>query len=250
MNEACSSERLLESTRRLIAKREDIAELTGLSPDGFLDFPDLAGALLAAVAGLPADLVVSVYRAAPDLEAISLVDIFETARRNFETGGAVAALLFARGVHATMGHRVTHRLWLEGDHIGALAVKARCAGAFATDIHPGAQIGAGFWLDHGLGFVAGETAVIGQNVSIWHNVTLGSTLSDSGNARHPVVENGAVIGAGALILGHIRIGAGANIAAGAIVTRDVPPGTLVTGPKAQNRGPARISFASPSGDKL
>lgn len=239
----CQLEALLEDTNRLLAERADIAALTGLSQEAFGDFPSLAGALLQAVAGLPGDLVARIYAAAPDHAETSLTDIFETTRRNFEPGGAVGTLLFARGVHAVMGHRVAHWLWQAGDPMGALAVKARCARAFGTDIHPGAQIGAGFWLDHGLGFVAGETAVIGQNVSIWHNVTLGSTLTDSGPHRHPRIADNVVIGAGACVLGNISIGTGANIAAGAIVTSDVPASAMVAGPRAQEKGPARVSFA-------
>ncbi len=152
---------------------------------------------------------------------------------------------FARGVHAVMAHRIAHHLWQEGDHTRALAIKSRLGRAFSTDIHPAARIGAGFWLDHGLGFVAGETCVIGQDVSIWHNVTLGSTLSDSGPQRHPVIGDGAVIGAGAIILGNVTVGAGANVAAGALVVTDVAPGTVVVGAKARQVGTAKVSFREP-----
>ncbi|MEP1943837.1 MAG: serine O-acetyltransferase EpsC, partial [Sulfitobacter sp.] len=183
------------------------------------------------------------YAASPELVELSLHDIAETARRNFEPGGAVAALLFARGVHAVMAHRIAHQLWEEGDHPLASAVKSRLGRAFSTDIHPAARIGAGFWLDHGLGFVAGETCQIGQDVSIWHNVTLGSTLSDSGPQRHPTIGDGAVIGAGAMILGNVTVGARANVGAGAIVITDVAPATVVVGAKARHVGAAKISFS-------
>jgi len=91
--------------------------------------------------------------------------------------------------------------------------------------------------------VVGETAVIGKDVSIWHNVTLGSTLTDSGPNRHPRVGDCAVIGAGAILLGDIDIGEGANIAAGAIVVSDVPAYTTMVGAKGRNVGAAKVSFA-------
>ena len=238
---------LVADTEALLHDTPEVAALIGIRPRRFDDFADLAGALLAAFAGVPGDVVRRTYAANPALVALSSHDIAETARRNFEPGGAAAALLFARGVHAVMAHRVAHQLWQDGAHTLALAVKSSFGRAFATDIHPGARIGAGFWLDHGLGFVAGETCVIGRDVSIWHNVTLGSTLSDSGPQRHPTLQDGVVVGAGAIVLGNVTIGAGANVAAGAIVITDVAPETVVVGAKARQVGPARISFRQSSG---
>lgn len=236
---------LVADTEALLNDSPDSAALLGIQPRRFDSFADLAGALLAAFAGVPGDVIRKAYAANPGLVELSNHDIAETARRNFEPGGAVAALLFARGVHAVMAHRVAHQLWLDGAQTLALAVKSSFGRAFSTDIHPGARIGAGFWLDHGLGFVAGETCVIGQDVSIWHNVTLGSTLSDSGPQRHPTIRDGAVIGAGAIILGNVTIGAGANVAAGAIVVSDVAPATVVVGVKARQVGAANVSFRPP-----
>jgi len=236
---------LVTDTEALLNDNSDAAALLGIQPRRFDDFADLAGALLASFAGVPADVVRRVYATTPGLVDLSCHDIAETARRNFEPGGAVASLLFARGVHAVMAHRVAHQLWREGEYTLALAVKSSFGRAFSTDIHPGARIGPGFWLDHGLGFVAGETCVIGQDVSIWHNVTLGSTLSDSGLQRHPTIGDGAVIGAGAIVLGNVTVGAGANVAAGAIVVTDVAPATVVVGAKARQVGPAKITFRQP-----
>ncbi|MCJ7871160.1 serine O-acetyltransferase [Phaeobacter sp. J2-8] len=236
---------LVADTEALLNDHPDTAALLGIQPRRFAGFADLAGTLLASFAGVPGDVVRRVYAANPGLVDLSSHDIAETARRNFEPGGAVASLLFARGVHAVMAHRVAHQLWQEGDYTLALAVKSAFGRAFSTDIHPGARIGPGFWLDHGLGFVAGETCVIGEDVSIWHNVTLGSTLSDSGAQRHPTLRDGAVIGAGAIILGNVTVGAGANVAAGAIVITDVAPATVVVGANSRQVGPAKVSFAKP-----
>lgn len=238
---------LCAATEALLRDSPDTAALLRVEPRRFDDFADLAGALLGAFSGVPGDVVRRVYANYPGLVELTHSDITETARRNFEPGGAVASLLFARGVHAVIAHRVAHQLWQEGDHTLVLAVKSSFGRAFSTDIHPGAQIGPGFWLDHGLCFVAGETCVIGQDVSIWHNVTLGSTLSDSGAQRHPTLQDGAVIGAGAIILGNVSVGAGANVAAGAIVIEDVPAGTVVVGAKARTVGAAKVSFQRTEG---
>jgi serine O-acetyltransferase len=233
---------LIKDVQNMLASAPNARAILGLSP--FDDFASLAGALFASLIGNPAvgRTVCATYRADEALAEMSLYDINETARRNFEPGGAPATLLFSRGVQAVMAHRVAHKAWTDGDHTLALAVKATCGRAFDTDIHPAAKIGAGLWLDHGLGFVVGETSVIEEDVSIWHNVTLGSTLNDDGPCRHPHIGRGAVIGAGAILLGKIKIGQGSNIAAGAIVIDDVPDNSLVVGNKAQIRGKSRVSF--------
>jgi serine O-acetyltransferase len=239
--------RLLTEVQEVLAAAPEARAILGLGD--FDSFASLAGALFASLTANAAvgRAVASAYGAEPALVALSAYDIAETARRNFEPGGPAATLLFARGVQAVMAHRVAHQFWGQGDRTLALAIKAVCGRAFGTDMHPAARVGAGLWLDHGLGFVLGETAVIEEDVSIWHNVTLGSTLTDDGPFRHPHVGRGAVIGAGAILLGGIRIGAGANIGAGAIVVEDVAEGALVLGPKAQARGAARVRFAKAEG---
>ena len=238
---------LVDESRALLSGRPDIAALLGLRAGDCRDFATLAGALLGRICANAAigEAVRAVYGENPSLAAVSAHDIAETARRNFEPGGAAATLLFARGAQAVMGHRVAHQIWAGGDRLRALAVKSALSRALGTDIHPGARIGGGLWLDHGLGCVIGETAEIGENVSIWHNVTLGSTLTARGPARHPRIGAGVVIGAGATILGNIGIGAGANIAAGAVVLSDVPEAMIVAGPRGEIRGPARVSFVPP-----
>ncbi|NRB18781.1 MAG: serine acetyltransferase [Rhodobacteraceae bacterium] len=236
--------KLIDDIQALLAGDAALTKLLELQP--FTDFAELAGTLLASLCHSPAmgAVVREVYASDRQLVEMSCYDISETARRNFEPGGAPATLLFSRGLQAIMAHRVSHKLWEDGNTNLSLATKAAFGRAFSTDIHPAAQIGAGLWLDHGLGFVVGETAVIAEDVSIWHNVTLGSTLNDSGSHRHPHIGRGAVIGAGAMLLGGITIGAHANIAAGAIVVQDIPQGALAVGAKASIRGDARISFSA------
>jgi serine O-acetyltransferase len=239
--------KLVDDVQDLLNTSPQVKAVLNLEP--FEDFAQLAGSLFTQLCHSTAigKTVRSAYAADAALAETTIYDITETARRNFEPGGPPATMLFSRGVQAIMAHRVAHKLWVDGDTNLSLAMKAACGRTFSTDIHPAAQIGAGLWLDHGLGFVAGETSVIGQDVSIWHNVTLGSTLNDSGSHRHPHIGTGAVIGAGAILLGGITIGANANIAAGAIVVQDVPKGMLVVGSKATIRGPSRITFSQSEG---
>jgi len=233
---------LAQDARDFLQGNAAAVRLLGLQRTEFDNFAELIASVLQAVAGIGPELTREVYEASPELVAISTRDILETARRNFEPGGAPATLLFSRGVQAVLAHRVAHAIWQSGDTVLALALKSVAGRAFSTDIHPAAKIGSGLWLDHGLGFVVGETCVIGEDVSIWHNVTLGSTLSDSGSQRHPIIQDRAVIGAGAIVLGNITVGAGSNIAAGAIVVHDVPAQTLVVGSKSRTIGSAKISF--------
>lgn len=239
--------KLIQDVAVFLHENATAARLLGIEKTRFEGFSDLAATVLQAVAGIDHVLSKQAFDESPGLAEISVYDICETARRNFEPGGAAATLLFARGVHAVLAHRVAHAFWQRGEPVLALAIKSVAGRAFSTDIHPAATIGAGLWLDHGLGFVVGETCVIGKNVSIWHNVTLGSTLNDSGAQRHPVIHDGAVIGAGAIILGNVTIGIDANVAAGAIVVEHVPAHTLVVGSKSRTLGAAKISF-SPSRD--
>jgi serine O-acetyltransferase len=177
----------------------------------------------------------------PDALEAAVEDVIATAERNMEPGGMTASLLFARGVHALIGHRVVHGLWRAGRTGPALALKTVLGRAFSTDIHPAARFGRRIFLDHGLGFVVGETAVIEDDVSIWHGVTLGSTLKQEGD-RHPKIRAGAVIGADAIILGNVEVGEQAFVAAGAIVLQDVPPRTTVAGVPARERQRSAGSF--------
>lgn len=146
-------------------------------------------------------------------------------------------LLYFKGFQALVCYRVSHYLWNEGRTEFALYLQSLISETFAVDIHPAAQIGCGILLDHATGFVAGETAVIENNVSILHAVTLGGTGKDRGD-RHPKVRSGVLLGAGAKILGNVEIGTGAKVGAGSVVLKDVPPHTSVAGVPAQIIGKA------------
>ncbi len=247
-------QRLLPDTRDLLAAEPGLSVLLGIEAGELSDLSDLLAAALAACLpeGRARDWVrgmaVELFRDDADLLETALDDLLVTAARDDQPGGAPRVLLFANGYHALLSYRLSRALWLAGRETLALAVKAQFTRALSVEIWPQARIGRGVWFDHGLGLVIGQTAVIEEDVSLWHGVTLGSNFVDIGEGRHPRVRRGAVIGAGALVLGPIEVGAGATVAAGAIVTKDVPPGHVVTGPRATDRGAARCAGFTPLAD--
>lgn len=146
-------------------------------------------------------------------------------------------LLYFKGFHALVTHRFAHALWQTGRRDFALYLQSQCSRVFTMDIHPAAQIGVGLMLDHGHSIVFGETCVIGDNVSILHGVTLGGTGKEAGD-RHPKIGDNVLIGAGAKVLGNIRIGSCSRIAAGSVVLKDVPACKTVAGVPAEIIGDA------------
>ncbi|MEK7949071.1 serine O-acetyltransferase [Luteolibacter soli] len=137
-------------------------------------------------------------------------------------------LLFFKGFMAISTYRVSHHLWNHGRRELALYFQSLASEVFAVDIHPAARIGCGILLDHATSFVVGETAIIEDNVSILHEVTLGGTGKESGD-RHPIIRSGVLLGAGAKILGRVEIGEGAKVGAGSVVLNDVAPHSTVAG---------------------
>ena len=137
-------------------------------------------------------------------------------------------LLYFKGFHALQLHRVSNWLWLQDRRSLALLMQSRASMKFGVDIHPAATFGNGIMLDHATGLVVGETAVVGNQVSILQSVTLGGTGKEHGD-RHPKIADGVLISAGAKILGNIRVGEGAKVGAGSVVLRDVPAHTTVAG---------------------
>ncbi|MFN4942218.1 MAG: serine O-acetyltransferase [Akkermansiaceae bacterium] len=149
-------------------------------------------------------------------------------------------LLFFKGFMALSTYRVSHQLWKDGRRWLALYLQSISSEVFSTDIHPAATIGCGILLDHATSFVVGETAIIEDDVSILHEVTLGGTGKETG-ARHPIIRSGVLIGAGAKILGRVEIGTHAKVGAGSVVLSDVPPHKTVAGVPAVIVGEARES---------
>jgi serine O-acetyltransferase len=141
----------------------------------------------------------------------------------------VAEILFSYpGFHAVIIHRIAHRLWRSRMYF--LGRFASHMGRFLTgiEIHPGAKIGRAFFIDHGMGVVIGETAEVGDNVTLYHGVTLGGTTWQKGK-RHPTIGSNVVIGAGAKVLGPVHIGANTRIGANSVVLNDIPPNSIVVG---------------------
>lgn len=132
------------------------------------------------------------------------------------------------GVQAVAAHRVANALWRSGVPLAPFAVSWLARSVTGIEIHPGASIGSGFFIDHGSGVVIGETAEIGDNVTVYQGVTLGGTGFQIGK-RHPTVEDNVTIGSGAKLLGPVRIGHGAKIGANTVVVEDVPPRSTVVG---------------------
>ncbi|GFP99011.1 serine acetyltransferase 5 [Phtheirospermum japonicum] len=181
------------------------------------------------------DLFLSIFLADAALRSATVADLRAAWVRD------PACLSFShclsyKGFLACQAHRVAHKLWTESCRPIALALQSRISNVFNVDIHPAAKFGKGILFDHATGVVIGETAVIGNNDSILHHVTLGGTGKCVGD-RHPKVGDGVLIGAGATILGGVKIGDGATIGAHSVVLKDVPPRSTAVG------NPARILLA-------
>ncbi len=158
-------------------------------------------------------------------------------------------LLFFKGFQAVQAYRLGHWLWLKGRRDLAYFLQMRVSEVFGIDIHPGAKMGRGIMIDHAHSIVIGETAVVGDNVSMLHSVTLGGTGKEHDD-RHPKIGNGVLIGAGAKVLGNIKVGHCSRIAAGSVVLEDVPPMKTVAGVPARIVGEAGCAQPSVSMNHL
>lgn len=174
------------------------------------------------------EVIEQAFASDPGIGTAIRCDLLAVQQRDSACPDHAVAFLFFKGFHALQSYRIAHWLWRQDRHPLALFLQNRMSCEFAVDIHPAALIGHGILFDHATGVVIGETAVVGDNVSIMQSVTLGGTGKESGD-RHPKVADGVLIGAGAKILGNIRIGEGAKVSAGSVVLADVPPHTTVAG---------------------
>lgn len=155
-------------------------------------------------------------------------DLLAVVERDSASHELYIPFLYFKGYHALQSQRIAHWLWNNGRQSMALFFQNRISVKFSVDIHPAARMGKGIMLDHATGLVIGETAIVGDNVSILQSVTLGGTGKDEAD-RHPKIGNGVLISAGAKILGNIRVGEGAKVGAGSVVLEEVPPHTTVAG---------------------
>ncbi|GLC36489.1 hypothetical protein PLESTB_000153800 [Pleodorina starrii] len=138
------------------------------------------------------------------------------------------AILYFKGFQAVQSYRVAHWLWQKGRKALALALQSRISEVFHVDIHPAAQLGRGIMIDHATGVVIGETAVVGDNVSMLHHVTLGGSGTSRG-VRHPTIGHGVLLGAGVTVLGPVTVGAGSKVGAGSVVVTDIPCHAVAVG---------------------
>lgn len=175
--------------------------------------------------------------AEPAIAACAAADLLASVERNPAYPSVLVPYLFAKGFLGLQVHRVAHHLWHRERRLAALFLQSRVSEVFSMDIHPGAVIGAGVFIDHATGVVVGETTVVGDDVSILQNVTLGGTGKERGD-RHPKIRRGVLIGAGAKILGNIEVGHCARVAAGSVVLKPVPHNATVAGVPAKVIGSA------------
>jgi serine O-acetyltransferase len=173
----------------------------------------------------------------PSIGAAFRADIVATVDRDPAANRLLEPVLYFKGFQAIQTHRLAHWLWGKGRKDFAYYLQSRSSAVFQCDINPNARIGRGIFVDHATGLVVGETAMIDDDVSMLHGVTLGGTGKEAGD-RHPKIRRGVLIGAGAKILGNIEIGHCARIAAGSVVLKSVPHNTTVAGVPAKVIGEA------------
>lgn len=183
------------------------------------------------------DIFAESHKADRDIAAGAQKDLLAVLERDPAATTVIVPFLFFKGFHALQAYRVTHWLWRRERKVLASYIQSRVAKCFSVDIHPAAVIGHGIMMDHAHGIVIGETAVVEDNVSLLHEVTLGGTYTERGD-RHPKIRTGVMIGAGSKILGNIEVGKGARVAAGSLVLKNVPAHVTVAGVPARVIGAA------------
>lgn len=186
-----------------------------------LDSPTVTSLLLR-------EVMLQAMRADPGIADAARADLLAVVDRDSASHELYIPFLYYKGFHSLQSHRIGHWLWHNQRQSMGLFFQNRVSVKFGVDIHPAARMGQGIMLDHATGLVIGETAVVGNNVSILQSVTLGGTGKIEGD-RHPKIGDGVLISAGAKILGNIRVGEGAKVGAGSVVLEDVPAHTTVAG---------------------
>ncbi|MEC7763600.1 MAG: serine O-acetyltransferase [Pseudomonadota bacterium] len=176
-------------------------------------------------------------------------DLNAVLERDPATHRMLQPILYYKGFQGMQAHRLAHWLWTKGRTDLAYFLQMRCSEVYGIDIHPAARMGKGIMIDHAHSIVIGETAVVGDNVSMLHSVTLGGTGKEEED-RHPKIADEVLIGAGAKVLGNIKVGCCSRIAAGSVVLADVPPATTVAGVPAKVVGTAGCDHPSVSMNQL
>jgi serine O-acetyltransferase len=238
---------LRAEARRAAADEAMLARFLDLA---VLEQADLASALAALLARKLAephmpverlqDLVLTALSDDPAVLAATAADLAAVRTRDPASESYLTPFLYYKGFHALQWHRIGHFLWCNARQDLAHFLQSRVSEVFAVDIHPAVPVGRGVFIDHGTGLVVGETSVIGNDVSILHEVTLGGTGKERGD-RHPKVQDGVLLSAGAKVLGNITLGRNAKIGAGSVVLHNVPPCATVAGVPARVVGWCRES---------
>jgi serine O-acetyltransferase len=202
---------------------------------------------------VPGDLIRQIYLDVlardPSIGVAFRADLAAVFERDPACTRLLEPVLYFKGFHAIQTHRLAHALWSAGRQDFALYLQSRSSEVFQTDIHPAARFGNGIFLDHATGLVVGSTAVVGDDVSILQDVTLGGTGKETGD-RHPKIKSGVLLGAGAKILGNIEIGRCSRVAAGSVVLQPVPDHKTVAGVPARIVGEAGCAEPSRAMDQL
>ncbi|MXU66328.1 serine O-acetyltransferase [Oceanomicrobium pacificus] len=226
----------------VVLHHETLEDALGFRMAQKLSSPEMSESLLR-------DLFDAAYAADPDLGQAARADLLATLDRDPACHRLLQPLLFFKGFQAVQTYRLAHWLWGQGRQDMAYFIQMRTSEQFGVDIHPGARIGRGIMIDHAHSVVIGETAVVGNNVSMLHSVTLGGTGKEDDD-RHPKIGDGVLIGAGAAVLGNIKVGHCSRIASGSVVLQEVPPCKTVAGVPARVVGEAGCSEPSKSMDQI
>ncbi len=234
-------------------------EISGIMISTILNHDSLESAIIHRLAArlghpeVPGDLIRKTYLDVlaydPSISEAFRDDLVAVIDRDPACLRVIEPVLYFKGFHAIQTHRLAHALWNAGRRDLALYLQSRSSEVFQTDIHPAARFGKGIFLDHATGLVVGSTAVIEDRVSMLHDVTLGGTGKEKGD-RHPKIQHGVLIGAGAKILGNIEIGHCARIASGSVVLHPVPNNKTVAGVPAKIVGEAGCAEPALSMDQI
>jgi len=227
--------KIRSEARRMLKKEPDLAVFLEKT---ILAHANMAEGLISLLAGKLSNafvdavalkkIIARAFKQNPKIVADAALDLQAVYKRDPACRKLSQPFLYFKGFQALQSYRVAHHFWHKKQIAAALYLQSRASEMFAVDIHPAARIGSGILMDHATGIVIGETAVVENDVSILHDVTLGGTGKETGD-RHPKIRTGVLIGAGVKILGNIEIGEGAKVAAGSVVLKPVPPHCTVAG---------------------
>ena len=241
--EICETEPLMASMiHAVVLHHRTLEDALSYRIAGKLYSPDISSLLLREICD-------SAYADQPELGLAARADIIAVRDRDPFCHRMIQPLVYFKGFLGIQAYRIAHWLWQNGRHDMAMFMQMRISELFSMDINPAARIGKGIMIDHAHSIVIGETAVVGDDVSMLHGVTLGGTGKDDGD-RHPKIGDGVLIGAGAKVLGNIHVGKCSRIAAGSVVLKDVPECKTVAGIPAKIVGEAGCSRPSFSMNQL